>query len=368
MPTPWRLRLFLAESAFSVFAFTGAIYLYFLVATWGLQEYLVPGPVRDYLSSPVVHLQQIMTGVMFGVLLGVVNRLTQKVWITSRSLGRVVLVRTALYLLALAVVFGTVSLLFLAAGIFSPGEFFRLLEDFSLRYLLSIGGFLVVVVVWVNFLLEIRSLVGQGNLWRLVTGHYRRPRAEERVFLFMDLVGSTSIAEKLGHERYSQFIQACFRDLTGVVLDCAATIYQYVGDEVVMTWPAGSDDALELSVRAFFAFEDLLSKRAPWYLDRFGVVPRFRGGIDVGKVTATEVGELKRDIAYHGDVLNTASRLLDLCREREGRLMVTGTVGNRVLSGGKVEANWRDEVRIRGKEGPTLVFSLEPSRVGDLPS
>ncbi|MFH1765480.1 MAG: adenylate/guanylate cyclase domain-containing protein [Gemmatimonadota bacterium] len=231
---------------------------------------------------------------------------------------------------------------------------------FSPRYLFSIGLWLVAVGRGVNFLLEIRRMVGQDNLWRLLTGHYGRPRDEER----MDLVGSTGTAERLGHERYSQFIQACFRDLTGVALESGGTIYQNVGDEVVMTWLAKGEGARMRSVQAFFGYEKSLSEREPWYLDRFGVVPVFRGGIDVGSVMATEVGELKRAIAYHRDVLNTASRLLDLCKERGGRLLVSERVGGQVMDDATVLVEWQGEVWMEGKEEATRVFSLEPGGGG----
>ena len=54
--------------------------------------------------------------------------------------------------------------------------------------------------------------------------------------MFMDLRGSTAIAEKLGHHKYSEMMQSCFHDLTSIVINYKASIYQYVGDEVVLTW------------------------------------------------------------------------------------------------------------------------------------
>ena len=47
--------------------------------------------------------------------------------------------------------------------------------------------------------------------------------------MFLDLVGSTKIAERLGHKTYSRFIRHCFHDLTDIVLRYKAEIYQYVG-------------------------------------------------------------------------------------------------------------------------------------------
>ena len=360
MASPWKLRMFLRESTFAAVAFTAAIYLYFLTSNWGIREYLSEGPLRQYLSSPAVHVQYVMAGVMFGVLLGAINRLTESGWLRSRPVFLVVLIRSGLYGVGLSLVIFAVVLFFILTSILSAESMLAIFLDFSPRYLLSIGIWLTLVVIGVNFLLEIRRLVGEGNLWRLLLGHYRRPRDENRVFLFMDLVASTAAAERLGHRRYSQFIQECFQDLTTVALRYGGRIYQYVGDEIVMTWPEESRDCQRNSVQAFFAYERILAEKRGSYEERFGMSPVFRGGIDVGSVTATEVGELKRAIAYHGDVLNTASRLLDLCKERNGRLMVSERVGDAVIDDPTVHSGWQDQVRVRGKEEPIFVYSLEP--------
>lgn len=360
MPTPWKLRIFLKESAFAAVAFTGAIYLYFLTANWGVQDYLVEGPLKDYLGNPVIHFQHLLAGTMFGGLLGVVNRLAESRWLRSRPFGLLILLRSVFYAVGLCLVFLAVVLLFLLTSILSTDSLRLILEEFSLRYLLSIGIWLSLVAIGVNFLIEVRRLVGEENIWRLLTGHYRRPRDEDRVFLFMDLAGSVTAAERLGHKRYSEFIQECFQDLTMVALKYGGRIYQYVGDEIVMTWPAQSADSRARSVQAFFAYERALAEKSPTYLNRFGVTPIFRGGIDVGSVMATEVGELKRAIAYHGDALNTASRLLDLCKERKGRLLVSDRVGKAVAGDPSVRMGLQEEVMMKGKQEPTLVFSLEP--------
>jgi adenylate cyclase len=356
----WRSRIFFRETAFSAGAFTAAIYLYFLTANWGVQDYLIEGPLKEYLSNPAIHVQHVVTGVMFGVILSVVNRLAERSWLRNRSFGLLVLVRSTLYLAGLGLVAGAVVLFFLATPSFSFDSLLNLLRAFSPRHLISIGIWLALVVIGVNFLQEISRLVGQGHLWRLLRGYYRLPRDEERVFLFMDLKASTTTAERLGHRKYSEFIQECFQDLTMVVLKHGGTIYQYVGDEVVMTWPAVRAESLIHSVQAFFAYERVLAEKGASYRDRFGVAPVFRGGIDVGSVMVTEVGEMKRSIAYHGDPLNTASRLLDLCKERGGRLLVSAGVGEAVAGDPTVQASWQDEVMMKGKLEPTVVLSLEP--------
>lgn len=64
----------------------------------------------------------------------------------------------------------------------------------------------------------------------------RVPREEDRIFLFLDLNSSTVLAEELGHIRYSELSKCCLADLALSVKKYKATVYQYVGDEAVLSW------------------------------------------------------------------------------------------------------------------------------------
>ena len=97
------------------------------------------------------------------------------------------------------------------------------------------------------------------------------------------------------------------------------------------------------------------------YEVRFGMVPEFRGGIDVGAVTVIEVGDVKREIAYHGDVLNTAARLLELCKTRGEELVVSRAVGEAVEEDTEVHTSWHEEVSLRGKRERIEAYSLQPA-------
>ena len=76
----------------------------------------------------------------------------------------------------------------------------------------------------------------KANLLKIFFGYYRTPKEEHRIFMFLDLKSSTTYAEKLGHLKYSQLIQDCFYDLNDVVEQYKAEIYQYIGDEAILTW------------------------------------------------------------------------------------------------------------------------------------
>jgi adenylate cyclase len=77
---------------------------------------------------------------------------------------------------------------------------------------------------------------GQDVFWNMIRGRYNTPKQEKRIFMFLDINSSTSIAEQLGDEKYHAFLKDFFADFTYPILDNKGSIYQYVGDEVVVAW------------------------------------------------------------------------------------------------------------------------------------
>ena len=86
------------------------------------------------------------------------------------------------------------------------------------------------------FMLDVNSLLGQNVLINFVTGRYYRPRLEERVFLFLDMEGSTGAAERLGPLAFHRLLNRFVLDLTEPIVAAHGEIHSYVGDEVIATW------------------------------------------------------------------------------------------------------------------------------------
>ena len=61
------------------------------------------------------------------------------------------------------------------------------------------------------FVFELQQIVGSRTLRHIVLGRYHRPRAEERFFLFVDVEGSTSLAERIGPAAVHRFLDGVFR-------------------------------------------------------------------------------------------------------------------------------------------------------------
>lgn len=341
---------------------TGGWYLYYLVGGWSLLDYLQEGTMKDYITSPAVHVEILVSGAGFGLIMGLVNQAMEGKRARQMSFGRVILLKSLTYLVGLAVLGVLVNLIF-ALFIFSPEEMRDMWALLTPRFMVGVWLWVAVSIVGTNFLLEVRRKVGPGNLWALLTGRYHTPREEDRIFLFVDLENSTGIAEKLGHSRYSQFLRQCFHDLTDFVLQFGGQIYQYVGDEVVLTWPSQTPEASRKALDTFFAFQERLLEKAAWYQSTFGATPVFKCGMEAGRVTAAEVGDIKRDIAFHGDPLNTAARLMGLCKEYQQAVLISGGVQKTISGDPEWTTHLKGEVTLRGKATSVAVFGVAPAAI-----
>jgi len=182
---------------------------------------------------------------------------------------------------------------------------------------------------------------------------------EERVFVFLDLADSTTLTERLGHVDYSRFIRACYHDLSGVLIQYKAQIYQYVGDEVVLSWDLRDGVRDNTCLELVFAYQSRLLEKRTEYEREFGVAPVFRGSMDLGAVTRTQVGDVKRDLAYHGNVLNVASRLQGLCKTYDEPLLITHRVDEALPGGPRFATRLLGQVVLRGQSEEVGVFGVD---------
>ena len=182
--------------------------------------------------------------------------------------------------------------------------------------------FLIFSLSLSRLIISVDRKLGPGNLWKLHSGKFHNPREEHRIFMFIDLKGGTTIAEKIGHIKYSSLLQDCFSDLS-IVDEYNAEIYQYVGDEVVISWPVSEASNYQRFLTAYFAFQGALEKRRSHYELAYGAFPQFKAGAHAGVAVVTEVGEIKREITYHGDTLNTASRIQGMCNVFDAEMLIS---------------------------------------------
>jgi adenylate cyclase len=236
----------------------------------------------------------------------------------------------------------------LGATGFQAEDFRRLRFDlFSSVQALVVFGLASFITV---LLYQLARKIGPRMLWRFLLGHYHQPVTEDRIFMFLDVKGATTLAERLGDEPYSRLLSDFFRDISNPILATRGEVYQYVGDEVVITWLAADGLAQARCLHCYFEMVAAIQRRASRYRARYGVVPEFKAGVHGGIVTATQVGEIKSEIVYHSDVLNTASRIQGQCNSLDSRLLISADVVERLGPATQLRFHGLGEFVLKGKQ------------------
>ena len=291
----------------------------------------------------------------------------------KKPFGMTLLVKTGFYILNIFF-FSSLGTLLVFSNEMNKPLFHRQVLDLFVAEHLSNARLLMSMVYWgiavmtALFILHVSEKFGPGVLISFLLGKYHRPKEEVRVFMFMDLKSSTTHAEKLGHIKYSQLIQDCFLDLTGIVIKNDAQIYQYVGDEVVLTWEVEKGLKNDNCINAFFDYDTAIKKKEDYYKKRYGMVPEFKAGLNLGNVTVAEVGELKKELAYHGDVLNTASRIQEQCNAHNKWVLISESVKTQLENQSVYQFEWIGNIELRGKETSVDIYEVKPGEGQDVKS
>ena len=126
----------------------------------------------------------------------------------------------------------------------------------------------------------------------------------------------------------------------------------------MITWtvPDGRDGARPLA--CFFAIERALTRAAPEFEREFSAVPRLRAALHAGPVITGEVGGSRRAIVYHGDVMNTTSRIEQATRDLDRQFLVSGDALKRLAD---LEGYVREDLglqQLRGRAVAMQVYSV----------
>lgn len=217
-----------------------------------------------------------------------------------------------------------------------------------------------IIVAITQFLIQINSKFGHGIFWDIIRGKYNTPKEERRIFMFLDINSSTTIAEKLGDQKYHELLKDFFSDITNPIIDNKGEIYQYVGDEVVVAWKYEDGIQNGKCINCFFDIKTQIHSLQDKYIRRYGVVPAFKAGIHCGQVIAGEVGIIKRDITYSGDVLNTTSRIQSLCKEFNQEIIASADLITELGITSNYTLQTLGSIKLRGKEKEMMLVALAP--------
>lgn len=214
---------------------------------------------------------------------------------------------------------------------------------------------------------QVSRKLGPGVLLNWLTGKYHSPVEEERIFMFLDMKDSTSLAEQLGNLKFSALVRDFFAMMGGPCAKHHAMVSHYIGDEAVISWQVSKGVSNSNCIQFFFAFEREIATHAKHFKDSFGVVPGFKAGLHVGPVVATEVGDAKSEIVFHGDVMNTTARIQGLCAELGESLLISGDL-RRILGDSNPEAGFtftpKGTHQLKGRAQPVELYGVSKKQDG----
>lgn len=299
-------------------------------------------------------------GIVVGFFYAIVEFLFDKYMTKNVSLGLILVKKFIIYLILL--IFSSTFLLTIAeyqidinltneSGWWKTSKLFWIIVGY---FTIASSIFQIIKITNEKF--------GKGKFLNVLVGKYKKPVEEERIFMFIDLQSSTTIAEQLGHFKYSLLIQDCFYDLNRVVNRYNAEIYQYVGDEVVLSWTMKTGLKQTNCIDVFYAFKKRLTKKSEYYKTTYGLNPIFKAGVHGGKLIATEVGTIKKEIAYHGDVINTTSRIQEQCNTYKQEVLISKELALLIDFGAKYTTTPIADLVLKGKEESLKIEAINKTK------
>lgn len=205
--------------------------------------------------------------------------------------------------------------------------------------------------------------LGHHVLTNFFTGKYHTPKVEHRIFMFLDMKQSTTIAEKLGHVSYFDFLRMYYDSFSDAIINHSGEVYQYIGDEVVITWKA--DDGIRNAncLKTFFSLKESLNNQHPLFQEKFGITPDFKAALHIGAATTGEIGALKKEIVFSGDVLNTTARLQSLCKKYDQDLLVSEQLVDELRQENEFSFFQIDETVLSGRLSTSKIFGVHKGSV-----
>ena len=271
-----------------------------------------------------------------GLLVGTIEILYLNKLFVRKSFLKKIVFKTLIYCTIIIVFLLMTTLVYnsieLKTGVFSKQVLNNVWLFFSDYAFWSVEVYIITIIGVSLFYTEVNENLGQGVLHNFFTGKYHRPVEEERIFMFLDMKSSTSIAENIGHVLYFEMLKEYFSDLSNSIITFSGEIYQYVGDEIVVSWTLKNGLQNNNCIHCFFAMKTEIKNHTAKYNEKFGLLPEFKAGFHVGKVTTGEIGVIKKDIIFTGDVLNTTARIQGLCNEYEVDILVSSQLTKKLHS------------------------------------
>ena len=346
-----------------VWLFLGWIFLFIEMAAMGGWENTPSSAVKVDIN---VFIFASLAVSFVGMIIGTIELLYLNTRFASRSFGRKILYKFLIYSFLLSIVifitFSIASAIENKVSVFDALVFNNYLEFVTSYTHLSTALQMTVSLILSLLYTEINDTIGNNFLINFFTGKYHQPQEEQRIFMFVDMKSSTTHAEQLGNKQYFRLLKAYYNFISDAIVRNAGEIYQYVGDEIIVSWKLKNNQLDNNCIDCFFDMKADLKKQEIWFKNNFDVVPTFKAGLHLGKVTAGEIGKVKKDILFSGDVLNATARIQGLCNDYGVDILVSSVLINHLDLSRKYIIKSMGTNELRGRREQIFLFSVSEEK------
>lgn len=299
---------------------------------------------------------------IMGVLVGTIEIMFLNKLFISRTFWQKILFKTTFYLLSISSLLFTISFftssMRMNLPLFHPQVIQSIIQFASNFVFWSIVIYSGVITMLSLFISEVSDYLGTSAFNNFFTGKYHHPREEERVFMFLDMKSSTTIAERLGHVEYFQLLKKYYADTTESIIQTSGEVYQYAGDEIIVSWNLKNGLGNNNCIGCFFKIKENFHRLSESYIKRFGLIPEFKAGFHYGKVTTGEIGVLKKEIFFTGDVLNTTARIQASCNKFGTDILISEELTLQLDISKTYDLTKIGECELRGRQEKATLFSI----------
>ena len=300
---------------------------------------------------------------MMGLLFGSIEVFYLGTLFANRAFFQKILIKTAIYLLStiflLLTYYTIVNSLRMGLPIFDEAVAHSLIQFASDFVFWSVVIYAGVITFITLFVTEVSDYLGDIVINNFFTGRYHKPREEERIFMFLDMKSSTTIAERLGHVTYFRLLNKYYADISDAIIETSGEIYQYAGDEVIVSWSIEKGQANYDCIQCYFYIKRAIEEKSGNYMKQFGLVPGFKAGFNSGTVTTGQIGVLKKEIFFAGDVMNTAARIQASCKVAGVDILISEELASRLETSDDYKLINMGAYKLRGRQGKVNLFTVK---------
>jgi len=306
-------------------------------------------------------------GITFGLLNGLLNGiaigLLDTLWVRKRRGRRL----RRLPLLSYTLILTAIWVLIIIANMALVRHLLGLEHDLNLHWIWNQAFlrhllFCLSMAFTFNLLLRTTAFLGTRSLLDILLGRFQEPRERQLAFLFLDVVGSTRLTERIGNTRTQTLIGDLFFDVAGLVERYGGEVHRYIGDAMVVTWSLDQGGRMPDILGCLLAIYDLIERQRRQSEPSLGAWVDLRAGINAGPVVVSEIGDLKRELVYFGDAINVAAGLQAHCKAVGARALIAHDLYRRLRQPDRLYAQTIDCIRLKGKRTPTASLGLFTTR------